>query len=578
MAHRPATPGSVRGRCHLAGVCLTALLVCAGAPDAFAAKIPVTTSPQGAPTSATLPAGQAAPRSPQSPPPAPDKNGWTTIFSDDFEGSFPGPWQLLNQGVNTGWGRWSCWSGDTPTRSVGSAAGGASPIACGQNYPNDMRSWIYYGPFSLNDPSYTDAELRFNFRLDSEVDYDFLRILASVNGTNFFGYQISGTHAPQAGSLDLTNVPDLGNLLGQPQVWIAFYFTSDESVTAANGAQVDDVVIRAFSPSANQAPTVTVTSPGGGETWTAGSQRTITYTANDPDGGPNPLAIAIDFSSNGGGSWQPVTSGQNNTGSFVWTVPQVATSQARIRVRATDGADEGQGVSAANFTITVPQSGDNTLAVGTGSGASGTSVTVALSLANEHAVKGLQADIVYNAGVAQLSGVQATGRGAGMTAASHVVSDGRARVVLYHQGASTVAAGTGAVANLVFDLGGAAGSQTALALDDIILSNPDGGEVVAVGQAGSVAVSAPVGPPVLRIAALKNPGRVRSVQIMIQVTGGSGSLPSVTAGGSAVAMTALGGGRFLGTFAAAGGAASVIITAADTNANGPGNTQLTLEF
>ena len=47
-----------------------------------------------------------------------------------------------------------------------------------------------------------------------------------------------------ATNFDLTNVYTLGNLLGQPQVWIAVRFFSDYSVTYPEGAYVDDIGVR----------------------------------------------------------------------------------------------------------------------------------------------------------------------------------------------------------------------------------------------------------------------------------------------------------------------------------------------
>jgi hypothetical protein len=585
MAHPSAAPDLRRWRCLIVIVGLLVTMLAGRAQADVAATNAVKDAPPastpGAVVTATLPAGTLAHAMPPAAPPSrplPDKSGWVTIFADDFEGTFPGPWQLANQGAATGWGRWTCWSGDTPTHSVGCAAGGEFPIGCGQNYPDNMNSWLVYGPFSLADPSYTAAELRFNFTLNSEEGFDGLWVMASVNGTNFFGNTYSGQIAPRAETLDLAAVPDLGNLLGQAQVWIAFRFTSDSSITFPEGAQVDDVLIRAAVPAVNQPPQVTVTAPTGGETWPAGAQRTITYTATDPDSGPSPLTIAIDFSSDGGAAWQPVASGLTSTGSYAWTVPAVPTTQARIRVRASDGADEGQGVSAGNFTIVVPEVGENTLAVGTGAGAAGASVTVALGLVNENAVKGLQADLLYDPAVATLAGFAAAGRGTGMTAAMNVVSAGRARIVLYHDGASAIAPGDGQIAGLVFELDGTAGAQSAVTLQEVILSDPMGLELAVDVTAGSLAVTAAEGAPVLQIAVLHNPGRVRTLQILVNVTDGSGNPPTVTAGGANVSMTALGGGRYLGTFAAATGTAGLVITASDTNANGQGTAQVNLEF
>ena len=510
------------------------------------------------------------------------RDTWSTIFADDFESGFPGDWTLLNNGASSAsWGTWTCWAGDSPTHSVGCAAGGSGPISCGQVYPNDMSVWMIYGPFSLADPNYTAAELRFNYRLDSEQDYDYFNVLASTNGTNFFGVNTSGTDAPQASVLDLAAVPSQSgtqNLLGQSQVWIGFLFTSDESVAAANGAQVDDVEVVVASAVSNQAPQVSVTSPNGGESWQAGSTHAITYTASDPDSGPSAITIALDYSTNGGSSWTAIASSQSNTGSYQWTVPSVATSSARVRVRASDSLDEGSDTSNANFTITQVPAGSNTLTVGSGSGTVGSSLSVSLALANENVVKGLQIDLVYNSSVAVFQGLTATGRGAGMAASSQVISSGLARILLYHDDASTIAAGTGTIANLVFALVGQNVGQTAVTPGDIILSDADGLALDCDGVAGNLSATAAISPPGVQVIALKNPGRVHSLQIIVNVTAGSGGAPSVTAGGTAVSMTALGDGAWLGTYAASAEATSVTVAANDTNANGQGSDQITIAF
>jgi len=569
---------------------LLALLVVAGAVVATAAgpgpkgQGGARVAAHGVPARATLPPGslQARAVTPAAAQPLlPDT--WSNLFADDFEGTFPGSWQVINNGTfnGAGWGRWTCWYGSTPGRSVGSAAGGASAIACDGPYYANMNGWLVYGPFSLAN-GYTAAELQFRFKLESEEPapdiYDYFSAMASANGSNFFGVTFAGAEAPQQYTLDLANVPGLGTLIGDGEVWIAFLFHSDESVQAANGAQVDDVVVRVGSAAANQAPQVTVTSPNGGESWAAGATHNITWTASDPDGGPNPLSVAIDWSNDSGGTWQAVATGLASTGTYAWVVPAGAIATARVRLRASDGAAEGQDTSDANFTITEVQPGNNTLTVGSGAGASGTSISLPLALVNEVPVKGLQFDLVYNAAVASFTGASLTSRGVGMTISSNVVSDGRARVVIYHDDNSVIAAGSGDIAELTFEVTGQPTQTTTVAPADIILSDANAQQLTVAGEQGTITVQAATEAPDLQIAVLKNPGRVRTMQILVNVTRGSGNSPTVTAGGIAVTMTALGGSRYIGTCAVANGAASVTVMASDTNAQGLGSNQTTVTF
>jgi hypothetical protein len=102
---------------------------------------------------------------------------------------------------------------------------------------------MYFGPVSLSDA--TAAELKFKLWANTEKDVDYFRWLVSLDDDTYYGYRGSGnTFGWFDQSFDLSAWPGLGNLLGQPQIWIAFAFSSDASVNWPEGALVDDVVLR----------------------------------------------------------------------------------------------------------------------------------------------------------------------------------------------------------------------------------------------------------------------------------------------------------------------------------------------
>jgi len=71
---------------------------------------------------------------------------------------------------------------------------------------------MMYGPFNLQ--SALAGELKFKLWLYTELQNDTVFYGASTNGTNFYGYAVSGsTQGWTDKSLDLANVPTLGNLL-----------------------------------------------------------------------------------------------------------------------------------------------------------------------------------------------------------------------------------------------------------------------------------------------------------------------------------------------------------------------------
>ncbi|HEU4710047.1 MAG TPA: hypothetical protein VFS76_00705 [Pyrinomonadaceae bacterium] len=174
---------------------------------------------------------------------------WQHVLSENFDTLvFPySPWSVFDNNGSTGgqlfWDDQNCIFND-PNWSLWAAAGGTNRLnACTDNYTNNMASWVTYGPFSLSDA--VDGLFDFHYRNDSELNFDFFQWMVSVDGTNFHGFRTSGTsNGWQYGSIDLKNVPNLGNVLGRPQVWIAFIFTSDGSIVSGKGPFVDDVAIK----------------------------------------------------------------------------------------------------------------------------------------------------------------------------------------------------------------------------------------------------------------------------------------------------------------------------------------------
>jgi len=171
---------------------------------------------------------------------------WITIVSDDFEGSFPGSvWEVGDLNSDSGhyyWGKRDC-RDQGGAYSAWCVGAGDSAVSCGSDYRNHMFSWMVYGPFSLAGAS--AAELTFDWWSDTEPEYDEFFWGASTDGTDFHGLAVSGDWSSwRTGELlDFTAVPTLGSLLGEDQVWIAFAFLSDYSVTD-RGSFVDNALLR----------------------------------------------------------------------------------------------------------------------------------------------------------------------------------------------------------------------------------------------------------------------------------------------------------------------------------------------
>ena len=174
---------------------------------------------------------------------AESSKGQLTILTEDFEGVFPGTlWNVYASASATDayWndtnykyygGLWSGWC----------AGGGTQSVVPGINYPSNMKAWMIFGPFDLTGA--TAATLSFKNWLDTESGWDYFRYMASIDGTNFWGQEISGNSFGWVSrTLDLKNVATLGDLTGKPAIWIAFQFTSDGLYNYL-GSYIDNIIL-----------------------------------------------------------------------------------------------------------------------------------------------------------------------------------------------------------------------------------------------------------------------------------------------------------------------------------------------
>jgi len=214
--------------------------------DFHPSQLPTPTPITPSPTATQTP----TPTSTPTPTPTSTPGTWDTILTEDFEGSFPGDWWVLDNQAGYGeyyWDKRTCraYGGSYSGWAVGGGADGGA-LACESDYPDYVSSWMVYGPFSLADA--TDAELRFKAWINTESPadmYDYFCWMASTDGTNFAGDCAWGNSSGWFDQvLDLSNVTDLGDVTGQPSVWVGLWFYSDGSIGYAEGAYVDDIILR----------------------------------------------------------------------------------------------------------------------------------------------------------------------------------------------------------------------------------------------------------------------------------------------------------------------------------------------
>ncbi len=120
------------------------------------------------------------------------------------------------------------------------------------------------------------------------------------------------------------------------------------TITGATSTQFDDFGGGNWTL-VDTAPTVTVTSPTGGENWVGGTAHAITWTATDDQG---VTSVDIQYRDSDAGTWTPLARNAANSGSFTWFVHNTPSTQARVRVVARDNTGHlGSDSSHVAFTI-----------------------------------------------------------------------------------------------------------------------------------------------------------------------------------------------------------------------------------
>ena len=184
------------------------------------------------------------------------RNAWITYIHDDFESSWN--WSVVSSmSVNPGgpiplWGKSDCraYSGQYSAWPMGGTRDG--PPACGAEYPPTLEARMY-GEVNLKYVTAGEYSAKVWMNLPPgdeiclEVKVDHLEH-GCFFSAGYHGVCRSGeTNGWEDLTLDLTNVPTLGNVLGEEHVCIQVLFKTDEADSRPEGAYVDDVNLR-FCP------------------------------------------------------------------------------------------------------------------------------------------------------------------------------------------------------------------------------------------------------------------------------------------------------------------------------------------
>jgi hypothetical protein len=163
-------------------------------------------------------------------------------------------------------------------------------------------------------------------------------ITIEVDGADVTDYAVWEWIEEPYGTLTYTPTEDLGE--GEHTVYVYVEDDAGNSADATWSFTVDTI-----------APVVEVIQPDGGEELIGEETYEIMWTAEDLNLAPNP--ITIEYSTDGGVTWNLIASNLPNTGSYEWVVPGVVSDNVFVRVSAADLAGNvGSDTSDAPFSIT----------------------------------------------------------------------------------------------------------------------------------------------------------------------------------------------------------------------------------
>ncbi len=124
--------------------------------------------------------------------------------------------------------------------NAGTNPPGSTPLTPGTPYTNNQQSLLVYGPLDLSD--YSSLLLTATYHSDVQPG-DFFGAAVSTDGANFTAVSSESSRDPSL-AIERTGYYNLAAYTRQPQVWIAFYFTSNNDDIVALGTYIDEVVLR----------------------------------------------------------------------------------------------------------------------------------------------------------------------------------------------------------------------------------------------------------------------------------------------------------------------------------------------
>lgn len=177
---------------------------------------------------------------------------WDVELYEGFEGAFPGRWHLYDFSDD---GYQRTWGDDDYKPQLGFYS--AWPAAYGADaldpevyyYPNNLDSWMTYGPFDWS--GMANVFVGFGLWYETEPEYDWVYFCASIDN---YHYNCDYWSGDSGGWTDQAYW--LTSYAGYAQVWLAWVFQSDSTIVD-DGPFVDEIWVWGDDISASPTPTPT---------------------------------------------------------------------------------------------------------------------------------------------------------------------------------------------------------------------------------------------------------------------------------------------------------------------------------
>ena len=202
------------------------------------------------------------------------------------------------------------------TRTFGGNPSGTEGYDTGLDVPAPPLGMTYYAYFEIPQfPNYLDTDIRAWFEpYETPIDWT-LKVINATGKTTTVSWDPANLPSEGEGTFTLEGANGSVDM------------QTESSVTFSGD--------RIFTIKYRQNPSITITSPNGGEIWTVSGSYDITWTSKnftDP--------VKIEYSIDGGAAWVSllITANTPNDGSYSWIVPNTPSNDCKVRVSdAVDG-------------------------------------------------------------------------------------------------------------------------------------------------------------------------------------------------------------------------------------------------